>query len=71
MHLLSLRRQEITIPGAGCAVTLGEGETIWTESSHKYRPEEIARMAKRNGFRSEAQWIDQEWPFAQSLLIAE
>jgi L-histidine N-alpha-methyltransferase len=71
MHLVSLRRQEIAIPGAGCAVVLEDGETIWTESSHKYRPEEIARMAKRNGFRAEAQWIDQEWPFAQSLLIAE
>jgi len=33
MHLLSRRRQEVSIPGAGCSVLFSEGETIWTESS--------------------------------------
>jgi len=28
-------------------------------------------MARRNGFRCDSQWIDTEWPFAESLLIAE
>jgi uncharacterized SAM-dependent methyltransferase len=51
-------------------VMLNEGETIWTESSHKYGPEEVVRMAERTGFRCEGQWIDAEWPFAQNLLIA-
>ena len=50
---------------------LNEGETIWTESSHKYRPEGVSAMAKRTGFRIDGQWIDQEWPFAQNLLVAE
>jgi len=27
------------------------------------------RMAERTGFRCEGQWIDEEWPFAQNLLI--
>jgi len=49
---------------------LDEDETIWTESSHKYRAEEIPEMAARTGFRYDAQWIDREWPFAQNLLIA-
>jgi L-histidine N-alpha-methyltransferase len=71
MHLVSLRRQEVAIPGAACAAHLEEGETIWTESSHKYRPEAITEMGQRNHFRTEAQWVDQEWPFAQTLLIAE
>ena len=73
MHLVSLRRQEgHAIPGAlACAAHLEEGETIWTESSHKYRPEAITEMGQRNHFRTEAQWVDQEWPFAQTLLIAE
>ncbi|PYT98362.1 MAG: L-histidine N(alpha)-methyltransferase, partial [Acidobacteria bacterium] len=48
-----------------------EDETIWTESSHKYKAEEIPEMAERTGFRCEAQWIDSEWPFAQNLLTAE
>jgi L-histidine N-alpha-methyltransferase len=71
MHLQSLRRQDVAIPGAGCVAHLEEGETIWTESSHKYQAAEVTEMGQRNGFRTEAQWVDQEWPFAQTLLIAE
>jgi uncharacterized SAM-dependent methyltransferase len=71
MHLQSLRRQDVAIPGAGCVAHFQEGETIWTESSHKYQAAEVTQMGQRNGFRTEAQWVDQEWPFAQTLLIAE
>ncbi len=71
MHLRSLRRQTVEIPAASLRVMLDEEETIWTESSHKYRPEEAIEMAERTGFRCEGQWIDEEWPFAQNLLIAE
>src|ERR1700693_677205 len=71
MHLRSTRDQIVTIPRAGCSVSFLKDETIWTESSHKYRAEEISEMAKRSGFRCDAQWIDAEWPFAESLLIAE
>jgi L-histidine N-alpha-methyltransferase len=71
MHLHSMRRQVVTIPAAGVRVMLNEGETIWTESSHKYRPEGVIAMAERTGFRVDGQWIDQEWPFAQNLLVAE
>jgi L-histidine Nalpha-methyltransferase len=71
MHLRSLRRQTVSIPSAGVRLMLNEGETIWTESSHKYRPEGVIAMAERTGFRIDGQWIDQEWPFAQNLLVAE
>jgi L-histidine N-alpha-methyltransferase len=71
MHLVSRRRQEVTIPGAGCGVSFESGETIWTESSYKYRTEEIIQMAESSGFRAEIQWVDEEWPFAESLLIAD
>src|SRR6266567_2870504 len=71
MHLRSLRRQTVRIPAAGVRVMLDEDETIWTESSHKYRADEIPGMAERTGFRCDGQWIDREWPFAQNLLIAE
>ncbi|HEY2822939.1 MAG TPA: L-histidine N(alpha)-methyltransferase [Candidatus Acidoferrum sp.] len=71
MHLRSLRAQSVTISAALTRVDFEEGETIWTESSHKYRPEEVLEMAKRTGFRCEGQWIDEAWPFAQNLLICE
>jgi L-histidine Nalpha-methyltransferase len=71
MHLRSNRNQTVSIPAAEIVVDFLEGETIWTESSHKYSPEEIFQMASDAGFRCKAQWIDQQWPFAESLLIAE
>ena len=70
MHLRSLRDQIVTIPKSGCHVSFLKGETIWTESSHKYRAGEISEMARRSGFRCDAQWVDTEWPFAESLLFA-
>jgi dimethylhistidine N-methyltransferase len=71
MHLCSLRKQAVEIPAAGLRVILNQGETIWTESSHKYRAGDIPAMARRNSFRLDSQWVDAEWPFAENLLIAE
>ncbi len=70
MHLQSKRRQSVTIPAAEIVVEFQEGETIWTESSHKYSASEMHRTASVAGFRCEAQWIDDQWPFAENLLIA-
>jgi L-histidine Nalpha-methyltransferase len=71
MHLQSRRRQMVRIPAADLRVEFQEGETIWTESSHKYSPKEIFQMAHDAGFCCQAQWIDEQWPFAENLLIAE
>jgi uncharacterized SAM-dependent methyltransferase len=71
MHLRSKRKQMVVIPQAELSVTFREGETIWTESSHKYSPGELTQIGEQAGFRREAQWIDQEWPFAENLLIAD
>jgi L-histidine N-alpha-methyltransferase len=70
MHLVSLRNQAVTIPAANCVVPFKADDTIWTESSYKYRADEIVQLAERTGFRAHAQWVDEEWPFAESLLIA-
>ena len=53
MHLRSKRRQIVNIPAAEVAVEFEEGETIWTESSHKYSAEEIFETARDAGFRCE------------------
>jgi dimethylhistidine N-methyltransferase len=71
MHLRSMCRQTVSVPAAEVVVEFEEGETIWTESSHKYAAEEIFQTARDAGFHCEAQWIDEEWPFAESLLIAK
>ena len=41
MHLRSKRRQTVRIPAADLRVEFLEGETIWTESSHKYSADEV------------------------------
>jgi len=71
MHLRSTQRQSVKIPAANLRLMLNEGETIWTESSHKYRREEVVGMAERTGFQCEGQWVDDEWAFAQNLLVVE
>jgi len=70
MHLVSLEEQTVDIPGAGVRIRFRAGETIWTESSHKYALGEVQEMAARTGYQCVAQWVDQEWPFAQSLFKA-
>jgi len=71
MHLRSRRTQTVTIGAAGFSARFHADETIWTESSHKYSKDDVFQMAKDTGFRCEVQWVDREWPFAESLLVAE
>ena len=71
LYLRARRNQIIRIEAADLTVTIREGETIWTESSHKFNCEEIVRMGTESGFRCVAQWVDAEWPFAENVLIAE
>jgi dimethylhistidine N-methyltransferase len=70
MHIRSREHQKVHIRLAGLRFSLRQDETIWTESSHKYNTAEVAEMAARSRFRCTAQWVDQEWPFATSLLAA-
>lgn len=70
MHLRSKKAQTVTIPRAECMVRFSEGETIWTESSHKYAAVELQKLATSSGFHCQAQWIDQEWQFAENLFVA-
>lgn len=71
MHLRSRRRQRIDIRGADLHFVMDEGESIWTESSYKYQPRDIASILERSGFSVRAQWIDGVDNFALSLAEAE
>jgi len=70
MHLRSLCEQTVDIAGSEMKVTFRSGETIWTESSLRFNPAELTGMGERAGYRCEAQWLDEDWPFAQSLFFA-
>src|SRR5271165_1570011 len=56
MHLRARATHDVNIPGADFVASFTEGETIWTESSHKYLVEEVALLANHAGFKCEAQW---------------
>ncbi len=70
MHIAAKQAQAVSIDAAEMTIAFRAGESIWTESSHKYRTPEVARMAAESGFTCSAQWIDQEWGFAENLWIA-
>src|SRR5260370_21091362 len=56
MHLVSLKNQAVRIGDIEIAFKLGE--SIWTESSYKYTPEEFAQLAATAGFSVERVWTD-------------
>jgi dimethylhistidine N-methyltransferase len=70
MHLVSRREQVAFVREGAFRIAFSRDESIWTESSHKYDPREVVTLARATGFRCEAQWIDEEWPFAQNLFCA-
>jgi L-histidine N-alpha-methyltransferase len=71
MHLRARGEQRVTVAKAGFSVVIRDHETIWTETSHKYSLAEVESLAQHTGFRREAQWVDAEWPFAETLLAAQ
>jgi L-histidine Nalpha-methyltransferase len=69
MHLRSRLNQTAFIAEADLTVNFRAGETIWTESSHKFHLPELETMAEKAGFAVEDQWIDRDWPFAENLWV--
>jgi dimethylhistidine N-methyltransferase len=70
MYLVATRRQRVRIDAIDLDVDLAAGESIWTESSYKYRPGEIVTLVEGAGFREACQWIDAADPFTLTLFEA-
>lgn len=68
MHLVSLRAQRVRL--AGREIGFAAGETIHTESSHKYRPDRLRALAAAAGWRDLAVWSDPRALFSVWLLEA-
>lgn len=71
MHLLCCRDQSVYVGALDKKVHFEAGETIWTESSHKFTCGELDEYARSTGFQAVAAWVDQEWPFAETLWRAD
>jgi L-histidine Nalpha-methyltransferase len=70
MHLLSLFDQTIHIAALKLDVPCVAGETIWTESSHKYTEAGIHDLVEKAGFQYVGQWLAEEHSFLEVLLAA-
>lgn len=70
MHLLSGREQTAYVGALEASFAFQPGETIWTESSHKFTLCELEDYARASGFTPLKAWADHEWPFAEALWKA-
>jgi dimethylhistidine N-methyltransferase len=69
MHLVSRGVQTLAV--CGHRFSFADGESIHTETSTKYGPETLARIAARAGFTRAARWADARGWFAVELYRAE
>jgi len=70
MHLLSCRDQCLYVGALERTFRFRTGETIWTESSHKFTVDELKNYGETAGFRTVETWVDEEWAFAETLWRA-
>lgn len=70
MHLVSREAQRVRIDALGLDAAFAEGETIHTESSHKYTAAQLERIARATGFAIARTWTDEREWFTDALLIA-
>lgn len=68
MRLVSRTRQEVRVAALDRTFAFEEGETIHTESCHKYALADVGRLAHASGLRVDRLWSDpREW-FTVALL---
>jgi L-histidine N-alpha-methyltransferase len=68
MHLCSKIAQTVRIEALDLTVSFKSGETIWTESSHKFEAEDVRRLGEDAGWSTVNQWLDRDWGFAETLF---
>ncbi len=68
MRLESLRAQEVHLDLLGARFDFAAGESIHTEDSWKYAPEELDALAANAGFEVATRWFDGERRFSENLL---
>lgn len=68
MHLISTRQQTGRINGN--YFEFAAGDSIHTENSFKYEPDELIQLIKHAGFTNTQQWLDPQQRFACVLATA-
>lgn len=67
MHLISVKDQTVHLDDVN--FTFVQGESIWTESSYKYSPDDFEQMAAAAGFRVDCVWMDERKWFSIQYLV--
>lgn len=67
MELLSQREQQVRIDGS--SFQFDRGESIVTEYSYKYRPEDFKELVRNAGFNVQDVWMDEGQLFSVQLLV--
>jgi L-histidine Nalpha-methyltransferase len=67
MHLVSLVEQTVRV--ANVDIRFERGESIWTEASYKYAPQEFAALAAGAGWHVEQVWTDDRGLFSVQYLV--
>ena len=67
MHLISLKKQRVKISNK--SFNFKKGETIHTESSHKYSPKSFKDLANKSGWKVKKVWTDLDRQFSIQYLI--
>lgn len=70
MHLRALRACVVRVAALELDLTFAAGETVWTESSHRFTVDELRTWGEAAGLRTARSWVDAQWPLALVLFIA-
>lgn len=70
MHLEALRAVSVEVPVLEVTVHLERGETIWTESSHRFSLAELEQWGREAGFQRAAAWTSEGWALGLSVFVA-
>jgi dimethylhistidine N-methyltransferase len=67
MHLISQKDQTVHLDDI--VISFAKDETIWTESSYKYSPDEFEQIAVDTGLKIEKVWTDEKQWFSIQYLV--
>jgi uncharacterized SAM-dependent methyltransferase len=71
MYLVSDGAQRVRIRALDLTAEFADGESIFTESSYKYSPDELEHLAGAAGLSTEQRWVDSADRFSLSLLTPQ
>jgi len=70
MHLRALRETSAHVRALELELRFATGETVWTESSHRFNLGELHVWGLESGLACKRSWTNDAWPLALSLFIA-